>query len=43
MLNSAYDLRNWAATMDRKTAIRLYASCLTRGVFADPATILGEG
>lgn len=42
MLNSAYDLRNWAATMDRKTAIRIYASCLTRGMFADPAAILGE-
>lgn len=40
MVNSAYDLRNWAATMDRSTAIRLYASCLTRGMFADPATIL---
>ncbi|MWV26706.1 TetR/AcrR family transcriptional regulator [Aurantiacibacter rhizosphaerae] len=43
MLNSAYDLRNWAATMDRKTAIRIYASCLTRGMFADPAEILGTG
>lgn len=43
MLNSAYDLRKWAEKMDRKTAIRLYASCLTRGMFADPATILDEG
>ncbi|GGD65869.1 TetR family transcriptional regulator [Erythrobacter arachoides] len=42
MLNSAYDLRNWAAGMDRASAIRLYASCLTRGLFADPAAILGE-
>ena len=42
MLNSAYDLRNWAATMDRKAAIRIYASCLTRGMFADPGAILGE-
>ncbi|MGB3795292.1 MAG: TetR/AcrR family transcriptional regulator, partial [Alteraurantiacibacter sp.] len=40
MLNSAYDLRNWAAQMDRDTAIRLYSSCLTRGMFADPETIL---
>lgn len=40
MLNSAYDLRKWAATMERQTAIRLYASCLTRGMFADPATIM---
>ena len=40
MLNSAYDLRKWAATMERETAIRLYASCLTRGMFADPDTIL---
>ncbi len=40
MLNSAYDLRNWAAKMNRDTAIRLYASCLMRGLFADPDTIL---
>ena len=42
MLNSAYDLRNWASLMDRETAIRLYASCLTRGMFADPAEIIGK-
>ena len=42
MLNSAYDLRNWARLMDRQAAIRIYASCLTRGLFADPAEILGE-
>lgn len=42
MLNSADDLRNWAETMDRKTAIRLYTSCLTHGVFADPTTIQGD-
>ena len=40
MLNSAYDLRNWAIKLDRQTAIRLYASCLTHGMFADPATIM---
>lgn len=42
MLNSAYDLRNWAAGMDRAKAIRIYASCLTRGMFADPEPILRE-
>ncbi|KLE33969.1 TetR/AcrR family transcriptional regulator [Aurantiacibacter luteus] len=42
MLNSAYDLRNWAATMPRAEAIRLYASCLVHGMFADPAAIMGE-
>ncbi|WP_271079565.1 TetR/AcrR family transcriptional regulator [Aurantiacibacter sp. MUD61] len=42
MLNSAYDLRKWASDMDRATAIRLYASCLTRGMFADPAAILQD-
>ena len=41
MLNSAYDLRKWAAQMERADAIRIYASCLTRGMFADPADILG--
>ena len=41
MLNSAYDLRKWASQMDRADAIRIYASCLTRGMFADPADILG--
>ena len=40
MLNSAYDLRNWASKMSRPAAIRLYASCLIRGFFADPAEIL---
>ncbi|RIV85005.1 TetR/AcrR family transcriptional regulator [Aurantiacibacter zhengii] len=42
MLNSAYDLRNWAIDMDRKDAIRIYASCLTQGMFVDPAKILGQ-
>ena len=42
MLNSAYDLRGWASQMHRDDAIRIYASCLTRGLFADPADILGE-
>ena len=40
MLNAAYDLRNWANAMDRKDAVRIYTSCLTRGLFADPADIL---
>ena len=40
MLNSAYDLRNWASEMSRPAAIRIYASCLMRGMFADPAEIL---
>ncbi|MFB0610751.1 TetR/AcrR family transcriptional regulator [Aurantiacibacter poecillastricola] len=42
MLNSAYDLRKWANGMERETAIRLYASCLMHGMFADPAAIMGE-
>lgn len=42
MLNSAYDLRNWAGQVDRAAAIRIYASCLTRGLFADAAEILGD-
>ena len=37
MLNSAYDLRKWATQQDRDDAIRLYASPLVRGLFADPA------
>ncbi len=40
MLNSAYDLRNWAKGMERASAIRIYASCLTQGMFADPDKIL---
>ena len=41
MLNSAYDLRNWASLMDRDRAIRIYASCLVHGMFADVDTVLG--
>ncbi|RPF70761.1 TetR/AcrR family transcriptional regulator [Aurantiacibacter spongiae] len=40
MLNSAYDLRKWASGMERERAVRLYASCLTRGLFADPDEIM---
>ena len=37
LLNSAYDLRKWASQQDRAQAIRLYASPLVSGLFADPA------
>jgi AcrR family transcriptional regulator len=39
MLNSAYDLRNWASRQERQTAVRYYASTLMRGLFADPTEI----
>lgn len=34
-LNAAYDLRKWASDMEAGTAVALYASTLTRGLFAD--------
>jgi hypothetical protein len=33
-LNSAFDLRGWAARLPRAEAIAIYASVLTRGMFA---------
>ncbi len=35
MINSAYELRGWAAAMPRGHAIRLYASTIATGLFAD--------
>jgi AcrR family transcriptional regulator len=39
MLNSAYDLRNWASRQDRQKAIRYYAATLMSGMFANPTEI----
>ncbi|KQM98154.1 TetR/AcrR family transcriptional regulator [Sphingomonas sp. Leaf25] len=33
--NAAFDMRNWAATMERDRAVRLYASTVMTGLFDD--------
>ncbi|RST31143.1 TetR/AcrR family transcriptional regulator [Sphingomonas ginkgonis] len=40
--NSAYDLRSWASSLPRETAIRLYASTLVDGLFDDRSLSLAE-
>ena len=37
MQNAAFDMRKWAATMERDRAIAMYASCLFYGLFDDRA------
>jgi len=36
MINAAYDMRHWAENIEEDTAIKLYASTISHGLFSNP-------